>query len=366
MAFSMEIAGRKIGVGYLPYVIAEISGNHNGDIGRAKRLIEAAKVAGADAVKLQTYTADTLTIDHDGPGFVIEKGLWAGRKLYDLYREAHTPWEWHEPLFRHARDLGITCFSSAFDPRAVDLLESLGTPAHKIASFEIVDTPLIRYAARTGKPLVISTGMATMDEIADAVAAARDAGAKEIALLHCVSGYPTPAAQANLARIGMLAATFDCPIGLSDHTLSEAVSVASIALGTVIVEKHVTLLRADGGPDAEFSLEPGELARLVKGCRDAWWSLRPSDRDGNTAEDASVPLRRSLYVVKDIAAGAELTTDNIRSIRPGNGLSPKHLPHILGAHVVRPLKRGHPLAWNDISGAHIKNESESAKSGGTA
>jgi pseudaminic acid synthase len=346
MRRAFEIAGRSIGCDHPPYVIAEISGNHNGDIARAMQLIEVAKTAGADAVKLQTYTADTITLDFDGPEFIIL----GGRKLYDLYREAHTPWEWHAPLFEHARKLGVTCFSSAFDPKAVDLLEQLGAPAYKIASFEIVDTPLIGYAAQTGKPIIISTGMASAEEVADAVLSARKAGGRQIALLHCISGYPTPVADANLARIAKLAATHDCPIGLSDHSLGVTVAIASVALGAVIIEKHVTLSRDAGGPDAEFSLEPDELERLVKGCRDAWLSLGRPDQGRGAAEGSSVPLRRSLYVVKDIAAGAELTADNVRSIRPGFGLPPKYLFEILGSRAAHALKRGHPLSWDDFSG----------------
>jgi N-acetylneuraminate synthase len=342
----LEIAGRPIGAGHPPYVIAELSGNHNGKLERALLLMDAAKQAGADAVKLQTYTADTITIDHDGPGFTIEGGLWNGRRLHELYREAHTPWEWHPALFEHARKIGIACFSSPFDPSAIDLLEGLDAPAYKIASFEIVDLPLIRYAARTGKPLIISTGMAAADEIAEAAAAAREAGVGGIALLHCVSGYPTPAEEMNLSRIAALAARYDCPIGLSDHTLGTDVPVAATALGAAIIEKHVTLTRADGGPDAAFSLEPPELAALVSGVRTAHAALGRADYGRAPSEQANMSFRRSLYAVKDIAAGEPLTEKNVRSIRPGYGLAPKHLPDVLGRRARSAIARGTPMSFD--------------------
>jgi N-acetylneuraminate synthase len=347
-ARELQIAGRRIGSGHPPYVIAELSGNHNGDIGRALRLIELAKEAGADAVKLQTYTADTMTLDHDGPGFTIKGGLWDGRRLHELYREAHTPWDWHPRLFQHAAEAGITCFSAPFDAGAVELLERLNAPAYKIASFEIVDIPLIRRAAKTGKPLIISTGMANADEIDEAVTAAREGGAGGIALLHCVSGYPTPPEDANLARIPALAGKYDCPIGLSDHSLGADVAVASVTLGASMIEKHFTLARADGGPDAAFSLEPDEFARLVKGVRTAFVALGRADYGQAKSERPNLVFRRSLYAVKDIAAGEPLTDENVRSIRPGFGLAPKHLPEILGRRARQAIARGTPMSFELI------------------
>jgi pseudaminic acid synthase len=343
---TINIAGREIGFGHPPYVIAELSGNHNGDIGRALQLIDAAKEAGADAVKLQTYTADTITIDHSGPGFVIEGGLWNGRRLHELYSEAQTPWDWHPALFDHARKAGLACFSSPFDTSAIEFLETLGAPAYKIASFEIVDTPLIRRAAATGKPIIISTGMATPEEIDDAVAAATEVGTENFALLHCVSGYPTPADEANLARIPALSARYDCPIGLSDHTLGVEVAIASVALGAAVIEKHLTLARSDGGPDATFSLEPNELAALVRGARTAHAALGRADYGRAPSERSNMIFRRSLYAVKDIPAGEALTADNVRSIRPGYGLPPKHLPEILGRRARKTIPRGTPLAFD--------------------
>ena len=347
-AQTFQIAGRTIGPGQPPYVIAELSGNHNGEIERAFRLIDAAKKAGADAVKLQTYTADTITIDHDGPGFTISGGLWNGRRLYDLYREAHTPWDWHVPLFEHARKVGISCFSSPFDPSAIEFLKTLKVPAYKIASFEMIDTPLIRQAAATGKPLILSTGMADAAEIGEAMAAAKVGGAGEVALLHCVSGYPTPPEEANLARIPALATEYGCPIGLSDHTLGTDVAIASVALGAAIIEKHFTLARADGGPDAAFSLEPVELAALVKSVRTAHAALGRADYGRTASEQTNVMFRRSLYAVQDIAAGETLTEKNVRSIRPGYGLAPKHLPEVLGRHARRAIARGTPMSFELI------------------
>lgn len=345
----LKIAGRSIGPGHPPYIVAEMSGNHNGDMARALALVEAAAAAGADAVKLQTYTADTITINHDGPGFVIEGGLWDGRSLHDLYEEAHTPWDWHGALFERGRDLGLAVFSSPFDYTAVDLLEELNAPAYKIASFEMIDLPLIRRVAQTGRPMVISTGLANKDEIADAVAAARDGGAEDLIVLHCVSGYPTDPADANLMTMGDLAQAFDIVPGLSDHTHGVAVSVAAAALGACFIEKHFTLRRADGGPDSAFSLEPEELKDLVDGCRTAWKAVGRVHYDPKGSEQGGAVFRRSLYVVADVAAGAELTGDNVRSIRPGFGLPPRHLPEVLGRRAARDLKRGDPFAWDMVA-----------------
>lgn len=337
------IAGRHIGPGYPPYVIAEMSGNHNGDIDRALKLIEAAKAQGADAVKLQTYTADTITIDCDREDFRIDSGLWKGRTLYDLYREAHTPWNWHPQLFDYARKLGLTIFSSPFDDTAVDFLESLDVPAYKIASFEAVDLPLIRRIAHTGKPLIISTGMATADEVGEALAVARTAGAHQVLLLYCVSGYPTPAREANLRSLVDMARLFDVPVGLSDHTMGTAVAIAAVALGACVIEKHFTLRRSDGGPDAAFSLEPDELGMLASSCKIAWESLGTSEMRRKPSEEGNLRFRRSIYAVRDIAAGEVFTSENVRSIRPGFGLPPRRLPEILGCRAAISMKRGDAL-----------------------
>lgn len=343
MSDVFAIAGREIGPAAPPFIIAELSGNHNGRLERALKLVDAAADAGADAVKLQTYTADTLTLDHQGPGFVIEDGLWAGRTLYDLYSEAFTPYEWHRALFQRARARGLIAFSSPFDETAVELLEQLEAPAFKIASFEAIDLPLIRRAARSGRPLIISTGMTNAGEIADAVLAARAEGAP-VALLHCVSAYPAAYADANLRMVARLADDFGCPAGLSDHTLGTVAAVAAVALGACIIEKHVTLDRAEGGPDAAFSLEPAELRRLVEDCRHAWESLGQADYRRGAAETANKQFRRSLYVVRDVPKGAELTAEDVRSIRPGFGMAPKRLPEVLGRRAKRDLARGEPLA----------------------
>ena len=344
----VRIAGRTIGRGHPPFIIAEMSGNHNHDIDRAIAIIEAAADAGADAVKLQTYTADTITIDHDGPQFRIEGGLWAGRSLYELYEEAHTPWDWHPTLFAKARERGIAIFSAPFDPTAVDFLAALDVPAFKIASFEAVDLALIQKAAAVGKPLIISTGMASLEEIDEAVATARGAGSGEIVLLHCVSGYPTPPGDSNLLTIPDLSARFGIQVGLSDHTLGTAVANAAIALGATVIEKHVTLARSDGGPDAAFSLEPDELATLVQQCRTAWEALGTANYSLKGSEAGNIVFRRSLYATENIAAGERLTEHNVRSIRPGYGLAPKHLHDVLGQTAIRDIARGTPIDWSLI------------------
>lgn len=350
MPTSFLIGRRAVGIDQPPYVIAEMSGNHNGDITRAFRLIEAAKVAGADAVKLQTYTADTITIDHDGPDFMIRGGLWDGRRLYDLYREAHTPWEWHEALFAKAREVGITMFSSPFDASAVDFLEALDAPAYKVASFELIDLPLIQRVAATGKPLIMSTGMANAEEIAEAVAAARAAGNENIVLLHCVSAYPAEPEEANLRTIPDIAARFGVAAGLSDHTMGIEVSLSAVALGAAVIEKHFTLARADGGPDAAFSLEPAELAGLCAGCRTAWKALGRASYARTAGESDNAIFRRSLYAVRDIAAGDPLTPDNVRSIRPGYGLPPKYLNDVMGCSAACSIARGTALHWDMVAG----------------
>jgi pseudaminic acid synthase len=345
----ISIAGRPIGRDHPPYVIAEISGNHNGEIDRALALVEAAKAAGADAVKLQTYTADTITIDHDGPEFRIQGGLWNGRTLYDLYEEAHTPWEWHKPLFEKGREIGITVFSTPFDRTAIEFLESLDTPAFKIASFEAIDLPLISQAAATGKPIIISTGMTDEGEIADAVQAVRATGNEPI-LLHCVSAYPARPEEANLRTIPDMMDRFGVLVGLSDHTLGIEVAIAAVAGGACVIEKHFTLRRSDGGPDAAFSLEPDELKMLCHQCRSAWAALGRVSYQRTEGEKGNVAFRRSLYAVVDIPAGELLTEQNIRSIRPGYGLEPKHLSKVIGARARTNLKRGTPLSWDLLVG----------------
>lgn len=344
----IEIAGRRIGPDHEPFVICELSGNHNGSLDRALAMIDAAAATGCDAVKIQTYTADTITLDVDRPQFRIHGGLWDGRSLHELYREAHTPYEWHEALFERARRAGVILFSSPFDETAVDLLAGLGAPAYKIASFEAVDLPLIRYAARQGKPLIISTGMANLAEIEAARTAALEAGAAGVALLHCVSSYPAVLEDANVRTVADMARRFEGPVGLSDHTPGTAASVASIALGASVVEKHFTLARADGGPDAAFSLEPAEFAALVADCKSAWKALGRAHYDVLGSERGSLLFRRSLYVTADVKAGEVLTRANVRSVRPGDGLAPAHLDAVLGKRAARDLARGEPLAWEMV------------------
>lgn len=344
----IEIAGRRIGADHEPFVICELSGNHNGSLDRALSMIDAAADTGCDAIKIQTYTADTITMDVDRPEFRIQGGLWDGRSLYELYQEAYTPYDWHPALFERARAREVILFSSPFDETAVDLLADLDAPAFKIASFEAVDLPLIRYAAAKGKPLIISTGMANLAEIEAARDAALSAGAPGVVLLHCVSSYPAVLDDANVRTVADMARRFDCPVGLSDHTMGTAASVAAIALGASVIEKHFTLARADGGPDAAFSLEPVEFAALVRDCKDAWKALGRAHYDLLGSERGNAQFRRSLYVAADVRAGEALTRANVRSIRPGHGLAPAHLDTVLGRKAARDLVRGEPLAWDMV------------------
>lgn len=340
-----KINERGIGLDEPPYVIAELSANHNGSLERALQTIDTAKQCGADAIKLQTYTADTMTINCDAPDFMIKGGLWNGFKLYDLYKWAETPYEWHQTMFEHARKIGITVFSTPFDETAVDLLEDLNTPVYKIASFEIVDLPLIRYVASTGKPVIMSTGMATEAEIEGAVSTAREAGCKDLVLLHCISSYPAPINQANLRQIPELAKRFGVLVGLSDHTMGTAASVSSIALGACVIEKHFTLSRLDKGPDSEFSLEPVELERLCSETRDAWLALGKSGFERQKAEEGSKVFRRSLYFVKDLPAGHVIAKEDIRRIRPGLGLEPKYFDTIVGRTLREDVRYGTAVDW---------------------
>ena len=346
---AMHIANRPISSAHSPYLIAEMSANHNGSIETALKIIESAHACGADAVKLQTYRPDTITIDCDSADFQIHGGLWDGRTLYELYHEAHMPWEWHQPLFAHARKIGITMFSSPFDTTAVDLLEDLNAPAYKIASFEAIDLPLIKYVAATGKPMIISTGMADVQEIQEAVDAARSGGCKEVAVLHCVSGYPAPAADYNLRTIADMASRFGLVTGLSDHTIDNTTAITSVAMGASIIEKHFTLNRQGGGPDDSFSIEPHELKALSDGLRTAWQAMGHVDYGLKSSEVGNAVFRRSLYVVRDIAQGELLTSNHIRSIRPGYGVPPKHLDRFIGKIAVRSAARGTAVTWDLIS-----------------
>ncbi len=343
----MRIGHREIGRNVPPFIIAELSGNHNGSLENALAIVDAVAASGAHALKLQTYTADTMTIDVRHAPFVIAdtNSLWHGRTLYSLYQEAHTPWEWHEPLFRRARELGLLAFSTPFDVSAVKFLESLDVPAYKIASFENCDLELIRAVARTGKPVIISTGLATLAEVHEAVVTARDGGCTDLALLKCTSNYPASPSSSNLRTIRYMRDMFHCEVGLSDHTLGIAVAIASVAQGAVIIEKHVTLARSEGGVDSAFSLEPAELTALVEGAHSAWLAIGEVQTEPTREERPSLVFRRSLYVCEDLNAGGVLTTRNLRAIRPGGGLPPKYLAKLLGKRVNRHIERGTPMQW---------------------
>lgn len=344
---SIEISGRTIGTDQPPFIIAEMSGNHNQSLERALEIVEAAARSGVNALKIQTYTPDTMTIDLDEREFHISnpKSLWAGTSLYKLYGEAYTPWEWHEPIFMRAIELGLIPFSTPFDGTAVDFLETLDVPCYKIASFENTDTPLIRRVAATGKPLIISTGMATVAELDETVRTAREAGCNNLILLKCTSTYPATPEDTNILTIPHMRKLFNCEVGLSDHTIGLGVSIASMALGATVIEKHFTLNRADGGVDSAFSMEPAEMAQLVLGTKRAWQALGRVSYGPTEAEKKSIQFRRSLYIVKDVKAGEVLTRDNVKAIRPGLGLQTKYLEQVVGKPVKQDVKRGTALAW---------------------
>ena len=344
----ISIDGRKIGTDYAPYIIAEMSANHNGSIENAFKIIEQAKRCGADAVKLQTYTADTITLNSRAPEFMIRGTLWDGQSLHELYQKAHMPWDWHKPLFDFAREQDITIFSSPFDFSAVDLLESLNAPAYKIASFEMVDLPLIRYVAQTGKPMIISTGMADADEIAEAVETAKSAGCRELVVLHCVSGYPAPAADYNLRTLPDMAARFGTLVGLSDHTLDNTTAVASVVLGACVIEKHFTLDRNGGGADDSFSLEPDGLQALCRDSKTAWQALGRVHYGLKSSEQGNVQFRRSLYFVKDLQKGDAIDETCIRSVRPGFGIAPKHFDELIGKRLTRNVQANTKTDWADF------------------
>lgn len=345
----MQINQRNIGIQYPPYVIAELSANHNGSLDTALKIIEEAKRCGADAIKLQTYSADTITLNSQNEEFMIRGGLWDGQSLYELYQKAQMPWEWHKPLFDHARALDITIFSSPFDRTAVDLLEDLNAPAYKIASFEAVDLPLIKYVAATGKPMIISTGMADKEEIGEAIQAAYDGGCKELVVLHCVSGYPAPAEDYNLLTMVDMAKLFNVPVGLSDHTLDNTTAIAAITLGACVIEKHFTLDRKGGGPDDSFSLEPKELQQLCQDAKTAWQALGNVDYGRKSSEQGNAQFRRSLYFVKDLKAGDIIDESCIRSVRPGFGLAPKFYDELLGKKLAQNVSLNSPVRWDVIS-----------------
>ncbi len=347
----ITIGNRKVGAGETPFIIAEMSGNHNQSLDRALDIVDAAAKNGAHAIKLQTYTADTMTLNVRMPGFVIEdpNSLWNGRQLYELYEEAHTPWEWHKPIMDRAAQLGLECFSTPFDETAVDFLEVLGVPAYKIASFECTDIPLIRKVSSTGKPMIISTGMATLAEIDEAVRTAREGGCDQIILLKCTSTYPATPENTNILTIPHMREAFGCQVGLSDHTMGLGVAVAAVALGATVIEKHFTLRRADGGVDSAFSMEPEELKVLRNETEKAWQSIGTVTYGGTSAERRSKVFRRSLYVAKDIEAGEVLTRENLRVVRPGFGLSPRYYDQVLGKRVSRDVVKGTPISWDLVS-----------------
>ncbi len=347
-AGSVRIAGLEVGSESQPVVAAEMSGNHNGQLERALAIVDAAADAGAHMLKLQTYTADTITLDVEGGDFVIDDAdsLWSGRSLHSLYADAYTPWEWHAPIFDRCCERGVVCFSSPFDESAVDYLEELGTPCYKIASFENVHLPLIRKVASTGKPLIMSTGMATVTELGEAVATAREAGCTKLILLKCTSTYPASPANSNVRTIPHMAELFDCQVGLSDHTLGLGVAVAAVATGATFIEKHVTLSRADGGVDAAFSAEPAELAALVVETKRAWESLGKVSYGATGVEKRSLQFRRSLFVAEDMAAGDVFTEANLRVVRPGTGLAPRFFDVFLGRRVNRDVPKGTPVSWD--------------------
>lgn len=349
MSKKITINNRNIGTDFPPYVIAELSANHNGSLETALKIIEEAKHCGADAIKLQTYSADTITLNSQNEEFMIRGGLWDGQSLYELYQKAQMPWEWHKPLFEHARALDITIFSSPFDRTAVDLLEDLNAPAYKIASFEAVDLPLIKYVASTGKPMIISTGMADKEEIGEAIQAAYDGGCKELVVLHCVSGYPAPAEDYNLLTMVDMAKSFNVPIGLSDHTLDNTTAITAVALGACLIEKHFTLDRNGGGPDDSFSLEPKELQHLCQSAKTAWQALGRVDYGRKSSEQGNAQFRRSLYFVKDLKAGDVIDESSIRSVRPGYGLPPKFYDEILGKKVMQDVSVNMPVKLETIS-----------------
>lgn len=345
---TIHVQGCQIGNGCPPFIIAELSGNHDQSLEKALQMVEAAADAGVSAIKLQTYTAATMTLNLKHNEFYIAdpSSLWHGYSLYDLYHKAHTPWEWHGPIFKACQARGLICFSTPFDFTAVDFLESLDAPCYKIASFENTDLPLIRRVAKTGKPLIISSGMATLTELAEAIDAARTAGAKDIIILKCTSAYPADASQSNLRTLMHIGETFQYPVGISDHTLGIGVAVASIALGAVVIEKHFTLSRAEGGVDAAFSLEPNEFASLVKEANRAWQSLGRVHYGAGEGEQKSLQFRRSLYIVEDVQEGEVYSDKNVRAIRPGLGLPPKYISMVLGRTATRALKKGTPLSWD--------------------